>query len=51
MSEGRQKVCNVTICIHTFSDNSKKAYAAVTYARQDYEDGTERIHLVAANSR
>ena len=51
MSEGRQKVYNVTICIHTFSDNSKKAYAAVTYARQDYEDGTERIHLVAANSR
>ena len=31
-------------------DDSEKAYAAVTYARQEYEDGTERIQLVTANS-
>ena len=49
MPEGRQKICNVTI--HTFGDDSEKAYAAVTYARQEYEDGTERIQLVAATSR
>ena len=49
VSEGRQKICNVTI--HTFNDDSEKTYAVVTYARQEYEDGTERIQLVAANSR
>ena len=39
------------VTIHTFSDASEKAYAAATYVRHEYEDGTVSTRLVAAKSR
>lgn len=39
------------LTIHTFSDASEKAYAAATYVRHEYEDGTVSTRLVAAKSR
>jgi len=39
------------ITVHTFSDASDKAYAAATYTRHEYDDGTVSIQLVAAKSR
>ena len=39
------------VTIHTFSDASEKAYAAASYVRHEYEDGTFSTRLVAAKSR
>ena len=39
------------VTIHTFSDASEKAYAAASYVRHEYEDGTVSTRLVAAKSR
>ena len=39
------------VTIHTFSDASEKAYAAASYVRHEYEDGTVSRRLVAAKSR
>ena len=39
------------VTIHTFCDASEKAYAAASYVRHEYEDGTVSTRLVAAKSR
>ena len=39
------------VTIHTFSDAFEKAYAAASYIRHEYEDGTVSTRLVAAESR
>ena len=39
------------VTIHTFSDASEKAYAAASYIRHEYEDGTVSTRLVAAKSK
>ncbi|XP_067046580.1 uncharacterized protein [Acropora muricata] len=39
------------ITIHTFSVASEKAYAAASYIRHEYEDGTFSTRLVAAKSK
>ena len=39
------------VSLHTFVDASKRAYAAVTYFRHEYEDGGTTVSLVAAKAR
>lgn len=39
------------VTIHRFSNASEKAYAAASYVRHEYEDGTVSKRLVAAKSR
>ena len=39
------------ITIHTFSDASERAYAAATYTRHEYEDGSVSTQLVATKAR
>ena len=48
-SKEKKEVREVTIL--TFGDASEKAYAAASYVRHEYEDGTVSSRLVAAKSR
>ena len=41
----------VATTIHTFTDAPGEAYAAVIYARQQYEDGSTSVRLVVSKSR
>lgn len=40
-----------SITLHTFSDASKKAYAATVYTRHEYEDGSATTRLIASKTR
>ncbi|XP_065185823.1 uncharacterized protein LOC135816555 [Sycon ciliatum] len=39
------------LTLHTFTDASASAYAAVTYARQERDDGTAKVTLALAKAR
>ena len=39
------------LTVHTFTDASEKAYAAVVYARYEFEDGSIGTRLITAKSR
>ncbi|KXJ25782.1 hypothetical protein AC249_AIPGENE2091 [Exaiptasia diaphana] len=39
------------VSLHTLTDASKAAYAAVTYARHEYEDGSVDVTFVAAKAK
>ena len=43
--------CNEPLSLHTFTDASALAYAAVTYARQELPDGTAKTTLAVAKAR
>jgi len=47
-----QQRCNsVKNVLHTFVDASQHAYGAVVYMREEYEDQTVSVRLVAAKTR
>ena len=40
-----------SVTLHSFSDASEKAYAAVVYSRHEYEDGSVTTRVVASKTR
>jgi hypothetical protein len=40
-----------SVTLHSFSDASEKAYAAVVYARHEFEDKSVTTQLIASNTR
>ena len=49
--KNNNSVTMTTVTLHSFSDASEKAYAAVVYLRHEYEDKSVTTRLIASKTR